>query len=262
MFFIHIVNALGSTALSLCYRLGKIAIFFGRTLYALFTTRLKGYKTLGQINRIGVDSLSIVALTSLFTGMVVALYGYISTQRIGGSGQEYIGASVALSMIRGLGPVLTGIMVAGRAGSAIAAELGTMRITEQIDALKTLGINVYAYLIVPHFIAGIIALPLLTLFSMLCGIAGGYLFCVPIAGLNPESFLRSIRETIVLGNIIDGLIKAAMFGLVITWIGTYKGYRTSGGARGVGRATTQTVVSSSILILILNYFLTKLLENI
>jgi len=246
----------------LCFRLGNVSIFLARAIHALFTTRLKLSKTITQINRIGVDSLSIVILTNTFTGMVVALYGYVGSQRLGGTGQEYIGASVALSMIRGLGPVLTGIMVAGRAGSAIAAELGTMRITEQIDALKTLGINIYNYLIVPRILAGIIALPLLTLFSMLFGMLGGYLFCIPMAGLNPDNYMHSVRDAIDITNISDGLIKAAFFGLIITWIGTYKGYRAHDGARGVGRATTQTVVSSSILILISNYFLTKILEHV
>lgn len=212
------------------------------------------------MNRIGVESLSIVLLTGLFTGMVLALQTYIGFQRVGG--EQFIGAIVALGMIRELGPVLTALMVTGRAGSAITAEIGTMVITEQIDALTTLRINVFQYLVIPRMIASTFILPLLSLFCMFFGIVGGYIICVHILELSPEDYESSIRNYVELSDIKGGLKKAAIFGLILSWVGTYKGMYTRGGARGVGTATTQSVVVSSILILIANYFLTKLIEHL
>lgn len=212
------------------------------------------------MNRIGVESFNIAVLTGTFTGMVFALQSYIGFQRVGG--EQFIGAVVALGMIRELGPVLTGLMVTGRAGSAITAEIGTMEITEQIDALKTLRINIFQYLMVPRIVAGTIILPFLTLFAMIFGIIGGYIVCVHILALSPEDYQSSIRNYVEMSDINGGLIKASVFGFILTLIGCYKGYYTHGGAQGVGIATTRSVVTSSILILIANYFLTKLLEHL
>lgn len=209
---------------------------------------------------IGVDSFNIAVLTGTFAGMVFALQSYIGFQRVGG--EQFIGAVVALGMIRELGPVLTGLMVTGRACSAIAAEIGTMRITEQIDALKTLRINTFQYLIVPRILAGTIIMPFLTIFAMLCGIVGGYVICVHVLELSAEDYLSNIRTYVELSDIRGGLIKATVFGLLLTWVGCYKGYNTEGGARGVGISTTQSVVIGSILILAANYFLTKFLEQL
>lgn len=244
----------------LCNAIGAFTLFFYQTLKVLFRTKLKVGKVFEQINRIGVDSIYIVVLTGTFSGMVFALQSYIGFQRVGG--EQFIGAVVALGMIRELGPVLTGLMVTGRAGSAIAAELGTMSITEQIDALVTLRINPYQYLIVPRVLAGTIALPFLAVFSMLCGIMGGYIICVYVLHLSPEDYMSNIKTYVELADIRGGLIKSAFFGLILSWVGAYKGYRTTGGARGVGISTTQSVVLASILILISNYFLTKLLEHL
>ncbi len=212
------------------------------------------------MERIGVDSLAIIILTGSFSGMVFALQSYIGFQRVGG--EQFIGPVVALGMIRELGPVMTGLMVTGRAGSAIAAELGTMRITEQIDALRTLCIDSFQYLIVPRIVASVIIVPFLTLFSMICGIVGGYAICVYVLGLSPEDYISGIKTYVELSDIRGGLIKASVFGLILSWVGTYKGFYTWGGARGVGISTTQSVVTGSILILISNYFLTKLLEQL
>lgn len=211
------------------------------------------------MSNIGVDSLNITVLTGSFTGMVFALQSYIGFQRVGG--EQFIGPVVALGLIRELGPVLTGLMVTGRAGSAITAEIGTMRITEQIDALQTLRINAFQYLVVPRILAGTIILPFLTLFAMICGIIGGYIICVYVLLLSPEDYISGIKSYVELSDIRGGLIKASVFGLILTWVGTYKGFYTSGGARGVGISTTQSVVVSSVLILMSNYFLTKLLER-
>lgn len=212
------------------------------------------------MSRIGVDSFSITVLTGTFTGMVFALQSYIGFQRVGG--EQFIGAVVALGLVRELGPVLTGLMVTGRACSAIAAELGTMRITEQIDALRTLRIDTYQYLIVPRILAGTLMLPALACFAMIFGIVGGYVVCVHVLQLSPEDYTSSIRTYVEFADIRGGLIKACFFGLILSWVGSYKGYNTHGGARGVGLSTTQSVVLSSIMILVSNYFLTKMLEQL
>ncbi len=257
---IRFIDFLGRSFLNLSEMVGKFFMFLVRAGVILFTTKLKLHKLFVQANRIGVESLSIVILTGSFTGMVFALQSYIGFKRVGG--EQFIGAVVALGMIRELGPVLTGLMVTGRAGSAITAEIGTMRITEQIDALVTLRINTFQYLVIPRILAGIAILPCLALFSMIFGIIGGYVVCVHILGLSPEDYTTSIRNFVEVADIRSGLIKSAAFGLILSWVGTYKGFYTEGGARGVGIATTQSVVTSSIMILITNYFLTKFLESL
>lgn len=257
---IQSINFLGALVINTCTYLGEFTLFFVEAVKTFFTSKLKVSKTFVQMNRIGVESLSIVVLTGLFTGMVLALQAYIGFQRVGG--EQFIGAIVALGLIRELGPVLTALMVTGRAGSAITAEIGTMIITEQVDALTTLRINTFQYLVVPRIVASTIILPFLTLFSMFFGIIGGYIVCVYVLELSPEDYESSIRNYVELADIHGGLKKAAVFGLILSWVGTYKGMYTHGGARGVGTATTQSVVASSILILISNYFLTKILEQL
>jgi len=257
---VKFINFIGSTTLTLCNQLGKIMLFFFHTIRVLFTTRLKISKLFYQMNRIGVESFSIIVLTGSFAGMVFAMQSYIGFQRVGG--EQFIGTIVALGMIRELGPVLTGLMVTGRAGSAITAEIGAMRITEQIDALKTLRINTFQYLVIPRVLAGVIILPFLTLFAMICGIIGGYVISTYVLELSSEDYINGIKNFVELKDITGGLTKAGAFGLILTWIGTYKGFFTHGGARGVGIATTESVVASSVLILIFNYFLTKMLEHL
>lgn len=257
---IKVVDFIGLYVLELCRSVGSFFLFLIKAVTTLFTTRLKVSKLFDQFERIGVSSLSVVILTGVSTGMALALQTYIGFQRVGG--EQFIGSIVALGMIRELGPILTGLMVSGRAGSAITAEIGTMRITEQIDALKTLRLNTYQYLVVPRIVAGTLILPFLVLFTMIFGIIGGYIVCVYVLGLSSEDYINSIKDNVVLDDIKGGLIKSGFFGFLLTWVGTYKGYRTSGGARGVGKSTTSSVVTASILILTANYFLTKMLENI
>jgi phospholipid/cholesterol/gamma-HCH transport system permease protein len=257
---ISAINFLGKYAIDICQQIGRFVIFLFTALWVLCSTRPKIHKIFEQMENIGVNSLNITILTGSFSGMVFALQSYIGFQRVGS--EQFIGAVVALGMIRELGPVLTGLMVTGRACSAIAAELGTMRITEQIDALCTLRINPFSYLIVPRIVAGTIIMPFLTLFAMLCGILGGYIICVYVLQLSAEDYMSNLRAYVNLSDIRGGLIKAATFGLILSWVGSYKGYYTHGGARGVGIATTQSVVMGSILILISNYFLTKFLEQL
>jgi phospholipid/cholesterol/gamma-HCH transport system permease protein len=254
---IQCIDALGSYALRGCTILGRVILFFLDTGKALVSTKLKIKKVILQMEQIGVNSILIVMLTGAFTGAVIAFQSWIGLRRYGTV--DLIGPLVAMSMVRELGPVLTGLMVAGRAGSSIAAEIATMRITEQIDALETLSINVLQYLVVPRVIAGTIILPFLSLFTSLCGVLGGYMVVVHILHLNGEDYVLGIRKYVELYDITNGLIKSAFFGLILTWIGSYKGYYAVGGARGVGIATTKSVVIGSILILIANYFLTTLL---
>lgn len=250
-------TALGARVITICTVFGNFTLFCATIFATLFTSRLKIRKLFTQMNSIGVDSWIIVILTGFCAGAVLAIQSYIAFKRFGG--QELMGPLIALSMTRELGPVLTGLMVAGRCGSAIAAEIGTMRITEQIDALQTLLINPFQYLIVPRVLASTIILPFLTLFSSACGIIGGYLVSVNVLGLNGEQYVAGIASHVELNDIIGGLIKAGAFGLILALVGSYKGFLTRGGSRGVGQSTTQSVVIGSILILIANYFLASLL---
>lgn len=257
---IRFIDYIGRKFLGVCESAGAFVIFLGTVVKTLFTTKLKLSKLITQMARIGSSSISVVALTGMSSGMAFALQTYIGFRRVGG--EHLIGAIVALGMVRELGPVFTGLMVTGRAGSAITAEIGTMKITEQLDALRTLRINVFQYLMVPRILAGIMVMPLLALFTMICGIIGGYLVCVYALGLSPEEYTSGIRSYVEMSDIVGGLVKSSIFGLILTWVGTYKGYGTYGGARGVGEATTKSVVLASIMILVANYFITKLLENL
>jgi phospholipid/cholesterol/gamma-HCH transport system permease protein len=254
---LRLVQVVGAQSISAFNTFGQASLFLFQVIYTLLTTKLKLHKLFEQMRMIGVDSLSIILLTGVFSGGVLALQTYIGFKRFGA--EEFIGPVVALSLIRELGPVLTGLMVTGRAGSSIAAELGTMEITEQIDALKTLCINVYQFLMVPRVLAATIILPFLTTFSMCFGIAGGYCVCVYVLNLNGEQYISGVKTFVEFSDIAGGLVKSAVFGLIFSWIGCYKGFFTTGGAKGVGIATTESVVVSSIMILIANYFLTAFL---
>jgi len=210
-----------------------------------------------QMDRVGVGSIPVVLITATFTGMVLALQSYTGFKRFNAEG--LVGTVVALSMTRELGPVLTGLIVAGRAGAAMAAELGTMKVTEQVDALATLGVNPVKYLVTPRLLAGIVMLPMLTALSDVVGIAGGYLLSVRVLDANPEVYIRRTTQYLEVSDIWGGLLKAAVFGALISVVSCYKGFRADGGAEGVGLATTGAVVLSEMLILISDYFLTALL---
>lgn len=254
-----LIDSIGSVSIGICTMVGSYTLFLVEAIRALVTTRPKIQKLFDQMSLIGVDSLAIVVLTGTFSGMVFALQSYIGFQRVGG--EQFIGAIVALGMIRELGPVLTGLIVTGRAGSAIAAEIGTMSITEQIEALKTLRINPLQYLIVPRILAGTLILPFLTLFAMFFGITGGYFVVVYLLELSAEDYMGNIKQYVEIRDIFGGLTKAGCFGFILSSIGSYVGYTTHGGAKGVGLSTTRAVVVGSMLILVANYFLTKLLEH-
>lgn len=249
--------ALGRSVIALLQESGRMTLLLLEAVSWLARPPWRWRQFFKQMEFIGVNSLFVVALTSLFTGMVLALQTYYAFRMF--SAETLVGATVALSMTRELGPVITALMVTGRAGSAIAAEIGTMRVTEQVDALTVMAINPVQYLVLPRILAGVVMLPLLTAISDFVGIVGGYLVGVKLLGIHGGLFVNKIYEYVEFSDIYDGLTKAACFGLILTLVGCYKGFYTRGGAEGVGRATTQSVVLSSVLILTSDYVLTALM---
>ncbi len=251
------LEKLGDKVFLLLSEMGKVLIFLGQTLRWTFSSPFYVKNVLKQMEEIGVNSVPVVMTTAISTGMVLALQSYTGFKRFGA--ESLIGAVVSLSMTRELGPVLTGLMVAGRAGASMAAELGTMKVTEQIDALTTLATNPMKYLVVPRFVASTVMMFFLTILGMMIGVTGGYFVGVKVLGTNPVTYYnQSINNTNV-NDIWYGLVKALVFGAVVGLIGCYKGFNTEGGAEGVGKATTGAVVISCMLILILDYFLSALL---
>jgi phospholipid/cholesterol/gamma-HCH transport system permease protein len=213
-----------------------------------------------QLFHLGVMSLSVVAITGFTTGFVLAAQSFY---QLGAKGLASVtGVLVAKSMITELGPILTGFMVTGRVGASMCAQLGTMKVTEQIDALRSMAVNPNAYLVAPRFIAGVFMIPLLTLFSIVMGIFGGYLIAVFYFHLPPLSYFQPMKLHITSFDFATGMIKAFIFSILIVSVCCYKGLRTSGGAAGVGKATTQSVVTSYVLILISDFFLTMFLNMI
>ncbi len=235
---------------------GKLSIFIGRSLSHIVRPPFYLAIFLRQLREIGFNSLPVVGLTALFTGMVLALQSYTGFSRFQAEGA--IATVVILSITRELGPVLAGLMVAGRVGAAIAAEIGTMRVTEQVDALSTLSTNPYKYLIAPRVLAGFISMPLLVIIADIIGVMGGFLIAVYVLNFNANTYIRNTMQYLQFHDVVSGLIKAAVFGLIITLLGCYHGFNSRRGAQGVGAATTSAVVSASILILLSNYFMTQL----
>lgn len=248
---------LGDKVFLLLSEMGRVLMFLGQTLRWTFSSPFYLKSVLKQMEVIGVNSVPVVMTTAISTGMVLALQSYTGFKRFGA--ESLIGAVVSLSMTRELGPVLTGLMVAGRAGASMAAELGTMKVTEQIDALTTLATNPMKYLVVPRFVASTVMMFFLTILGMMIGVTGGYFVGVKVLGTNPVTYYNQSVNNTELTDIWYGLIKALVFGAVVGLIGCYKGFNTEGGAEGVGKATTGAVVISSMLILILDYFLSALL---
>lgn len=201
-------------------------------------------------------SLPVVAMTAVFSGMVIALQSYTGFSRFGAT--SAIANIVLISVVRELAPVLAGLMVAGRVGAAMAAELGTMRVTDQIDALRTLSTDPMKYLVAPRLLAGLLALPLLVLVADVLGVAGGFLVAVAKLGFNANAYLVSSIGFLAVNDVVVSLAKAAVFGVIVALMGCYHGYNSRGGAQGVGAATTSAVVSASILILAFDYVLTEL----
>ena len=242
--------------------LGEIALLAGRTLRGFFRRPWESKIFVRQLDEIGARTLPVVALTAAFGGLVFGLQTYIGFHRDIGPGSEaYGGPVISLGLTKELIPILVGLMVAGRVGSSMAAEIGTMRITEQIDALFTLGADPVRYLVVPRTAAAVLMLPCLTLFGDMIGIAAGLFYNVVLMGVNGTVYLRNTLLYLELWDVLSGLFKAAVFGGLIALIGCSHGLRTEGGAEGVGRATTRAVVFQSISILVVNFFLSELLPG-
>jgi len=248
-----IVEVFGAVIVRFSKGIGSVLILLFQTIQQFFRLPLDLRNIFKQMLEVGIRSLPVVLVTAIFTGMVFALQTYTGFKRFGA--ESVVGTVVALSMTRELGPVLTGLIVAGRAGAAMAAELGTMRVTEQIDALETLATNPIKYLIVPRFIAGICMLPALAVVADIVGIAGGYLITVGLFDTSSVVYWKRTWNYLEMSDIYNGLLKAGFFGASISLISCYKGFFTRGGAEGVGKATTGAVVLSSMTILISDYFL-------
>ena len=251
-----VLAPIGRAFLAFLEAAGRLVLFAAQGLSAIVRPPLYPAILLRQIIEIGYYSLPVVGLTALFTGMVLALQSYTGFARFNAEGQ--IANVVVLSMTRELGPVLAGLMVAGRIGAAMAAELGTMRVTEQIDALTTLSTNPFKYLIAPRLLAGIISLPPLVLIADVIGVMGGWLVATYKLDFNSAVYLHNTVDFIHYDDVVSGLVKAAVFGFLITLMGCYHGYHSQRGAQGVGSATTNAVVTASILILVFDYVLTAM----
>lgn len=256
-FPMNFLALIGRTLIRFFGATGRLAWFTSQSISHIFRPPVYGGQIFKQFIDIGYYSLPVVGLTALFTGMVLALQSHSGFSRF--EAESAIPTVVVLSITRELGPVLAGLMVAGRIGAAIAAELGTMRVTEQIDALTTLSTNPFKYLIVPRFLAGVFMMPLLVLVADVIGVFGGFLVSVYRLEFNASNYISQTWQYLEWRDVSSGLWKAATFGAIIVLMGSYNGFNSKGGAQGVGAATTNAVVSASILILISNYVLTGIL---
>ncbi len=250
------VAAVGRGTIGAVRSTGAVALFGATGLSHLLRPPFYGRMFLLAFIEFSYFSLPVVALTAVFSGAVIALQSYTGFSRFGA--ESAIAGIVVLSVVRELGPVLAGLMVAGRVGAAMAAELGTMRVTDQIDALGTLSTNPMKYLVAPRLLAGVIAVPLLVAVADVLGVAGGFLVSTVKLGFNPSGYLTSTFNILTTTDVVAGLVKAAAFGFLIALMGCYHGYNSKGGAQGVGAATTSAVVAASILILAFDYVLTEL----
>ena len=262
LYSINPVAALGRLTISLVQEIGRIGLFFVRGCFHIFSFPLQFGKIIHQVYFIGVKSVLVICLTGAFTGMVLGLQGYYTLTKFGSEG--FLGAAVALSLIRELGPVLTAIMVIARAGSAMTAEIGIMRISEQIDALKTMDINPVRFLVSPRLAGGLISFPLLTALFDVIGIFGGYVTGSILLGINSGIYFSRVESSVQMDDVTGGFIKAIVFSVVVITICCFQGYYTHTrkegfGAKGVSLSTTSAVVLSCVLVLIVDYVLTSFL---
>ena len=255
-YIINFLANIGATCIRFFEMLGKIIIFALNGVSHFFRPPFYFGILWRQLIEIGYFSLPVVGMTTIFSGMVLALQSYSGFSA--NFAETTVPTLVVVAITRELAPVLAGLMVAGRIGASMAAELGTMRVTEQIDALETLSTDPYKYLIAPRLLAGLLMLPFLVLVGDILGVMGGYIVGVYKLDLNPIIFVTNAREALDHLGVVSGLVKAAVFGFIVALMGCYHGFNSSGGARGVGSATTNAVVSASILILISNYFITEM----
>ena len=257
---VKLLAFIGSPVIKTLLALGRFGLFATQIVVALFTPPFYLRAFIKQFVEIGYFSLPVVALTAIFTGMVLALQSYTGFSRF--AAESAVPNVVTISMTRELGPVLTGLMVTARVGAAMTAQIGTMRVSEQIDALIALATNPFKYLIVPRVLAAALALPLLVLVADILGIMGGALVGVYKLGFNAQTYLSNSWNFIELGDVVSGLVKASVFGVIIALMGCYNGYNSNRGAAGVAIAVTYAVVSSSVLILFANYLLTGLFFSV
>ena len=243
---------IGRIFLSFLFAIGDLTLFAGRAVVHGVSGPFYPRAIWRQMIDIGYYSLPVVGLTAIFTGMVLALQSHTGFSRFEAE------SAVVLSMTRELGPVLAGLMVAGRVGASMAAEIGTMRVTEQIDALTTLSTDPFKYLVWPRLLAGFLMLPLLVIVADVIGVFGGYIVGIYKLGFGPFEYINNTFEFLETEDVVSGLVKAAVFGFLVALMGCYQGYHSEGGAQGVGAATTKAVVSASILILTANYIVTEL----
>lgn len=248
---------IGKWTIVIIREVGRMLIFLMKIFYFAIQPPYKVRLIIKEMYTIGVASLVVIVLTSSFTGMVLGLQGYNTLKRFGA--EAILGSLVSLSLIRELGPVLGALMVTARAGSAMSAEIGIMKISEQVDALDVMTLEPIKQLVVPKIIAGVLVLPILVSIFDIIGIYGGYLVGVKLMGVNQGSYFNGIADNVVFKDIYGGFIKSIFFGLLLTWVCCYKGYMCGHGAKGVSRATTEAVVLSAVLILMWDYFLTTLL---
>lgn len=253
----NFLAAIGRVFIAFMAAVGRITKFTATSLRHCVVPPFYMTLFLRQLMNIGYYSLPVVGMTALFTGMVLALQIYDGSSRF--NAESAVPTIVVIGLTRELSPVLSGLMVAGRVGAAIAAEIGTMRVTEQIDALSTLSTNPFKYLVTPRILAAVITLPFLVLLGDIIGVAGGFLVATETLGFNPGNYLTNTFEFLQVRDVVSGLVKAAVFGFIVALMGCYHGFNSVGGAQGVGRATTNAVVSSFVLILISDYFLTVML---
>ncbi len=253
----NILAHIGRATLALLEEVGRATLFVKDGLIQGLTPTVYWRQILEQMLKIGYFSLPVVGLTAFFTGGALALQIYLGSSRF--NAESLVASIVALGITRELGPVLAGLMVAGRVGASIAAELGTMRVTEQIDALVTLATNPFKYLVGPRLVAAVLTLPLLVAIGDTIGIMGGYIVATRSLDLNGYAYIKNTADFLEVDDVTSGLIKAAVFGFIIAMMGCYHGFNSKGGAAGVGRATTNAVVSAAILILAANFALTSLL---
>src|SRR5579872_3258395 len=256
-FIVVFLAGIGRATLGLLAEIGRLALFTGRALASCVSPPIYGRLIGQQILRIGYFSLPVVGLTAFFTGGALALQIYLGGNRYGA--EAIVPQIVVLGITRELGPVIAGLMVAGRVAAAIAAEIGTMKVTEQIDALTTLATNPVKYLVVPRLVAAILSMPILVAIADSIGVFGGYVVSTQTLNFNGGTYLKNTVDFVTHQDVTSGLIKAAVFGFIIALMGCYNGFHSKGGAQGVGTATTNAVVSSSILILAANYVLTSIL---
>jgi phospholipid/cholesterol/gamma-HCH transport system permease protein len=251
------LDRLGAAVIAVVDSLGRFGTFLAMALITLLSPPFKVWALIGRLHYIGYRSLIIIVLTGGFTGMVLGLQLHLTLSRFGS--EAFLGPAVALALIRELGPVLAALMVTGRAGSALTAEIGIMRITEQIDALTVMALSPFRYLVAPSLLAGLLSFPLLTVIFDVVGIFGGYLVGVELLGLSAGTYFGEMQSFVRMDDIMTGFWKSVAFGIVVTWVCTYKGYYVGHGAEGVARATTQAVVLSSVLILLWDYFMGSVL---